>query len=91
MNTQLLLWLDVIGSALVIGTFIIGVIKWGKRIAGAISGWIDRVGDNTTATEQLTGVVADVRNDIREIVTVVRVHTERLDEHDKRLDTLESR
>ena len=80
-----LLITDLVGSVIVIVGFAFGALRWGRRSVRAIEGWVKRVGDNTTATQQLTGVVSGVRDDIREVVATLRQHGEQLADHSEQL------
>jgi len=84
-----LLITDLVGSVIVIAGFVFGALRFGRRIIRAVEGWIKRVGDNTAATESLTEVVSEIRDDIREVVATLRQHGERLDNHEGRISRIE--
>lgn len=80
-----LLGTDLIGSVIVI----LGAAWGGVKAVRALARWISRLGDNTAATEKLTVVVSEIRDDIKAVMGKIAQHDARLGEHEQRITIIE--
>jgi ABC-type transporter Mla subunit MlaD len=65
-----------------------------REIIGSLAATVGRmdtaVGRMDTAVEKLTAFAADVKDALRRLANIAGAHQDRLDDHERRLDDLES-
>lgn len=84
-----LLVTDLVGSVIVIMGFTVGAVRWGRGTTRAVARWIQKVGDNTTATLQLTEVIDRLGKGVDEVLDTLRRHDQELAEVRDRLERVE--